>query len=427
MKDLKELWQSISKEKWSESRPKLMAISLLLAIITWASVVLSGDSTYTADIRDIPISIPVTGASYQALGLEVIDDGRVYTANVQVTGSRSVVGALTADSIVITPDFSAVTEAGTYNLLLTAQKKNQLLSYEIVSVNPVSLTLTFGEAVTRKFTVTPQVSGISVEEGFVLQSIVSSPASITISGASDIVARIDRVVAEAELNETLSASRTVPATLHLYDAQGNEIAANSVRMERTEVELTVPVYKEGVMPLEIGFINIPEGFDTSILRYTLSPASIRVASSASNIDALQSRVVGYIDLATFALDGSYSFDVELPSGYANLDGVKEVNVVFNNAGLSSKVVNVTDIRVENVPAGTSITVLSSSIRGVTVFGNEDTVQRLLPTSVVAVVDAGSIMLQQGSYNVPVRFRIPGSDDVWVAGSYSVTIEAKSGQ
>jgi len=427
MKDLKELWQSITKEKLSESRPKMIALSLLLAIATWSSVVLSADSTFTTDIQDIPVTIPLTGASYQALGLEVIDDGRTYTASVQVSGSRSVVGALTADSIVVTPDFSVVTEAGTYNLTLTAQKKNQLMDYEIVSVTPMSLKLTFGEATNRKFAVTPQVTGISVEEGYVLQSIVSSPTNVAISGASDVVSRIDRVVAQAELNEKLTASRTVTATLHLYDAQGNEIPSSSVRMETSEVELTVPVYKEGVMPLEIGFLNIPDGFDASILPYTLSRNSIRVASSEANIAALQSRVVGYIDLANFDADGRYSFDIELPSGWANLDSVKSVDVVFDVSGLASKVITVSDIRVENVPAGTDISVLTDSIRNVTVFGDAAVVQRLLPTSVVAVVDADEIVLQQGSYNVPVHFRIPGVYNVWVTGSYTVTIEAESGQ
>jgi len=257
----------------------------------------------------------------------------------------------------------------------------------------------------------------------------ANPASVNTAQTAQVLefkAPVSSGLTNSQLQLHLTTSPSVTG-VKLMDAQGNEIPTSSVRMETSEVELTVPVYKEGVMPLEIGFLNIPDGFDASILPYTLSRNSIRVASSEANIAALQSRVVGYIDLANFDADGRYSFDIELPSGWANLDSVKSVDVVFDVSGLASKVITVSDIRVENVPAGTDISVLTDSIRNVTVFGDAAVVQRLLPTSVVAVVDADEIVLQQGSYNVPVHFRIPGVYNVWVTGSYTVTIEAESGQ
>ena len=136
--------------------------------------------------------------------------------------------------------------------------------------------------------------------------------------------------------------------------------------------------------------------------------------------SLGNKTVGYIDLANYRFGDTYQFDIVLSSGYINVDSVEAVTVAFDESNLSSKKITVEDIRLNNVPEGIDVTVLTSAINGVTVIGRE--VDSLLPTSVVAEVDASSINIQQGSYSVPVSFQIPSRDDVWVAGNYVVTIE-----
>ena len=188
--------------------------------------------------------------------------------------------------------------------------------------------------------------------------------------------------------------------------------------------MLIPVYKEGDLPLEVGFINIPEGFDTSFLNYSLSPATIRVASTEENIDSLGKRTVGYIDLANYQLGDTYQFDIVLSTGYINVDSIETVTVAFDESNLSSKKITVEDIRLNNVPEGVEVNVATTAINGVTVIGRD--VESLLPSGVVAEVDASTINIKQGSYSVPVSFQIPSRGDVWVAGTYMVTIEVGQG-
>ena len=415
--------QKFQSSKWLTSKPHVMVVSLLLAFVLWAVVVLSVNGTGTRTIDNVVIRIPTTGASYQALGLEVIDDGQTtYTASVTVSGDRAVIGSLNQDSFTVTPVFTSVTQAGTYSLQLQATKANQMQNYTIRSVNPSELSLTFAEVVTENFSISPDVKDLSVADGYVLQTITCTPGSVQISGAESVIEKISKVVAVASIEEELSETTTVNGALRLLDSNGNEIPTTSLRMDTTKAELLIPVYKEGDLALEVGFINMPDGFDTSFLNYSLSPATIRVASTEENINSLGRKIVGYIDLANYSLGDTYQFDIVLSSGYINVDSIEAVTVAFDESNLSSKKISVEDIRVNNVPEGVEVTVVTNVINGVTVIGREGEVESLLPTGVVAEVDASTINVKQGSYTVPVSFQIPSRDDVWVAGDYVVTIE-----
>ena len=415
----------ISRE-WFEKKPRLIAVSLILGIVAWSMVAFSVNSITSRTIEGVKVEMPSAGASFQALGLDVIDSGQEYTCSVTVTGDRSVIGALDAESFTVTPDFTPVTAAGTYTLTLEATKNNQLLDYSIRSVEPYGLILTFGEVETRKFAVTPSATGVSVADGYVLQNIICSPQHVTISGEADQLDEIAKVVAEVAVNRTLSESVTVEAVIRLYNDEGRVLSTDGFRIDADEVELTIPVYKEGTVPLKVAFTNVPEGFDLSLIRYALSPSTLRVAAGEAAISSVTEKVVGYLDMADLKPGVVYSFPVQLSSGFVNLDNVESVTMSVDFTGFSERKISVSDIRVENVPAGYSVKVVTRAIKNVNVVGLEEQVDSLLPASVAAVIDFSALTLNTGSSTVPVSFRIPSANGLWVSGNYTCVIEVTSG-
>ena len=415
----------ISRE-WFEKKPRLIAVSLILGIVAWSMVAFSVNSITSRTIEGVKVEMPSAGASFQALGLDVIDSGQEYTCSVTVTGDRSVIGALDAESFTVTPDFTPVTAAGTYTLTLEATKNNQLLDYSIRSVEPYGLILTFGEVETRKFAVTPSATGVSVADGYVLQNIICSPQHVTISGEADQLDEIAKVVAEVAVNRTLSESVTVEAAIRLYNDEGRVLSTDGFRIDADEVELTIPVYKEGTVPLKVAFTNVPEGFDLSLIRYALSPSTLRVAAGEAAIASVTEKVVGYLDMADLKPGVVYSFPVQLSSGFVNLDNVESVTMSVDFTGFSERKISVSDIRVENVPAGYSVKVVTRAIKNVNVVGLEEQVDSLLPASVAAVIDFSALTLNTGSSTVPVSFRIPSANGLWVSGNYTCVIEVTSG-
>lgn len=420
---MKKDWFKDLFSDWLTNKPKLMILSLVLAIVIWAFVALSVNSISTRTIDNIIVEIPSTGASYQSLGLDLIDSGETeYRASVTVSGDRSIIGSLTSDSITVTPDFSKVTEAGTYTITLNATKNNQLLDYEIKSVDPSRLVLTFDESVMKKFQITPVITGFTLADGYVAQPMVASPANITIVGSRETVDRIRKVTAEGTLTGSLSASASVKGTIHLYDTEDNEISTDLLRMDVESAEVLVPVYREGELQFDIEFTNVPSGFDTTVLRYSLSPSRIRVAYAGGSAAPETVRTVGYVDIATLDLGATYEFEITLPSGYVNLDGADSVSVKFDPEGLDSRKMTVTDIRASNVPEGYDVSILTDRISGVNVIGEEDTLSGLGTGALVAVVDASLLKAENGTQSVPVDIIIPSSSSVWVLGTYTVNVE-----
>ncbi|MDO4565811.1 MAG: CdaR family protein [Oscillospiraceae bacterium] len=399
----------------------LIFFSLALAVVCWAAVVLTVSPETTRAINNIPLTM-ADSSTYAALGLDIIEREEV-RVSVSVRGERSVVGALDASSIIVTPDVSSVSAAGVYEVALNAQKADASADFVIESVNPERISLTFDAALSSKFAVTAEISGLTPAEGLVAETAVVSPTEVTVSGPELEVERVASVAAVVEVNATLSESLRRTVTLVARDENGNDITGGSLRIEPATADVTVPILKRGMLQLDIGFTNVPEGFDTSSLRYTLSHTEIPIAAAAATIDNLRTRTVGYIDLTTFDIDETYVFDIQLSSGTVNIDNITQVSVSFSDDNFGSKLVNVTDIRVENAPSNYEVEVLSQQINSVTVIGRSEDVENVLAGSVVAIVDMNTLGgIESGEFNVPVSFVVTSNSTTWVAGVYSVLVQ-----
>lgn len=402
----------------------LVIFSLVAAVICWAAVVLTISPEATRVIENVPVTITANNSAYTALGLDIIDKSEILV-NVTVSGTRSVVGTLDAGSITVTPNLSSVTAAGSYEVALSATKNNQLQDYRIEAVNPGRVTLRFDVAVSEKMTVTSEVVGLTADDGLIVEKTVMSPSEVTVTGPELEVDSVAAVVARVEVNATLSETLKKTVELVAVDADGNEITSSSLRIDPETTDVTVPILKQGMLPLAIEFSNVPEGFDTSSLRYTMSHTEIPIAASATVIDNLKPKTVGYVDLTAFKIGETYTFDVQLSSGTVNINNVSQVTVSFKGDYISSKKVIVTDIRVENAPSNYNVTVKTKQISAVTVIGMSDDVDNVLAGSVVAIVDMNTLGgVESGEFNVPVSFVVTSNSTSWVAGSYTVVVDVE---
>ena len=89
-------------------------------------------------------------------------------------------------------------------------------------------------------------------------------------------------------------------------------------------------------------------------------------------------VVGHIDMGADNYDcrKAQSFALQLPDGYTNLSNVDIVTASFDTQDYVSKIVNVSDIRVVNVPQGKKITSRTETIYNVELLGPADRIAML---------------------------------------------------
>ncbi len=398
----------------------LLLMSVISAIVMWGYVVVYVSNQHTTTIRDVPINMSYRASVYHSMGLDVIETD-IATVDVQVTGARSVTGDLTANDIIIYPNITDVDGRGTYTLTLTAEPTSSVKNFTINNISHNTVQVRLDKVVTKEFTLEADISSIVVGEDKMADRPTVNPAVLTITGPEYKVNSIKRVVASTIADETLTQSAVLPGQIKLFDENGGIMDNRLLSFDKDTVDITIPIMKELVLPIKVEYINVPHGFDTSVLKMSLSVEKIRLAVPAGGADSLTEFVAGYIDLSTLQTDTPYVIDIKMPVGYRNMDEVKQVNATVSGDGLVERSVNVDEIKILN-DANNSIQVLTQIISNVTVIGHRETVNRLSNGSVIAQIDASRLSAAQGQQTVEVSFIIPSTDKAYVKGVYTATIK-----
>jgi Uncharacterized protein conserved in bacteria len=403
-----------------ENKKIVALFSVIAAIIAWVFVVGIGSSEKTMTVRGVPVQFSYNATVYTSLGLNVVQDREV-VVDVVVEGPRNIIGNLSAEDFIVYPQYASVTGAGTYTLTLNAEKIDALANYRIVSVRSSSIQVQFDKFVVKKFLVETDLSSVQVAEGYIMGTGYTSPSEITLTGPESEMNEVSRVVARVELQGEQTTSAISAVTVELYDRNGNLLPQKHIQFDVQTVEMTVPILKMKELPFSVEFINVPPGFDVSSLNYTFSENSILLAGPENDVNAMESWEVGYIDLQSFQLGGEYTFEIELPPSYANINSVKTVTVLFSSEGLSTRNITVSDIRVINQPENYNIEVQTSRVSSVQFIGPSNELSLLSQTSIVAQIDAAYITIERGQQTVPVQFVIPSTDKVFASGVYTVLV------
>ena len=398
----------------------LMVVSVLIAIFLWGYVVVFVNNEHTTTIYDVPINMQYRQSAYQSQGLDVIEMD-ITTVDVSVTGPRSVTGDLTADDIIIYPAITTIDGAGTYTFLLTSDKTSNISNFTINSYSKDSVTVRLDRLVTKEFPVEVDISSLAVADDCMADRPTTNPSTVQITGPEYKVNTVSRVVAATITTETLSQTSVLPSDVRLYDETGNEVDTKLLSMDVKEIDITIPIMKEVILPVVVDYINVPQGFDTSLLKQTLSMHEIRLAVPASSSSSLTDIVVGYIDLATLELDQKYTFELKLPAGCRSLDEVTQILAEVSSENLSQRVMNVTEIKVIN-DADNAIKVMTKTINNITIIGEKEAVEGLSAGGVIGQIDAATLTAAQGQQTVEVDFVIPSTDKAYVKGVHTVTIK-----
>lgn len=403
-----------------ENKKVVTAISIFVAVVAWVAVTATVSNEKTVTIYNVPVDFDYGSTLYTNLGINVVQDTEV-TVDIVITGPRNVVGGITKEDILVYPQYALVNGAGTYNLSLNAEKLDALADYTITTVRPNTIEVRFDKFVTKKFIIETDLSTVQVAEGYIKGTGYSSPAEVTLSGPEQEINEVSRVVAKVNLQGEQTTSSISTVELELYNKNGDVIQPNHIQFDVQMVEVTVPVLKVKELPMTISFINVPAGFDVASLQYTLSENSILLAGPGEDVDRIEAWEIGYVDLQNFQPGKAYTFEIELPSSYENINNLQEVVVQFSDDNLSTRIISVSDIRVVNAPSDYNIDIQTNRINSVQLVGPKNELSLLSPSGVIAQVNAADITVEKGQQTVQVQFIIPSTDKVFATGTYTVLV------
>ena len=424
-----------------ENNKFLLAISVIIAVISWLTVNISQNSTVTKTITDVTLNITTAGTSIkEELGLDIVSGGTNQKVDVKVSGPNSVISTLTAQDLLVSADLSVVTAAGKYTLELKAERNKAELDnveqntkttgdFVILGVTPSTIEVTFDKV--EKKTFTPKINAVeaTASKGLVigdLSVVDAKHVTIDVSGPAIQLAKIDSIELRADVNEELSTTKNFDAIALLLDKEGAEIPLDAFTLSYETTKITVPVWIEKTVPVEATFVNMPEMFNGTTVPYTLAVPEVSIMGPTEVVTALEKIELEPIDFDSISSESQkFTCALRLPIAVKNVDSIAAVEVTLNLGNVAEKTVVVSAVTGINVPNGIKVE-MAQNIKNVIISGNADVINAINDGLVYAEIDLKDKV--PGEYNILARIKIkdPANNtvnlnNIWQVGSYSVHV------
>ena len=269
--------------------------------------------------------------------------------------------------------------------------------------------------------ITVTTNYLTIADGYILYGTELSKETVTLSGPSTEIDKVETCTAEVTHKGELTDSVTLDTALRFYTKSGSEVKFEYTNLEESSVEVTLEVYKMATLPVSVSFINAPRNFDPSVLVYSLSKQTLNVAGPESQIEKLSTLSVGTIDLSTFALNKVYELPIELPGNIRLLDNISSITVSFDSSKLETKTMNLpaSCVQVVNLPSTYTLTVQTERLMNVTLCGPAGLLDTLVPEQVVIEIDAEDFSVATGEQNIACRLYVPSNGKIFALGSYVI--------
>ena len=146
------------------------AFSLVIAFVFWLVITINQNPERTRVFSNINISVSTEGTAVGDLGLDIISSSSE-TASVKISGPSYVIASLSSSNISVSASVASVTEAGEYELSLSATCIGDS-GVKVLSVSPSKITTVFDYVDTKLYNLEVEAVGAAAVPGL----IVDTPA-----------------------------------------------------------------------------------------------------------------------------------------------------------------------------------------------------------------------------------------------------------
>ncbi|KGX90509.1 hypothetical protein N781_06850 [Pontibacillus halophilus JSM 076056 = DSM 19796] len=321
-------------DRWLKSPWFIRIISLILAVLLYASVALndtasgtnSGSALFSQDtelasINDIPVNLYVDEEKY-------IVRGAPQAVTVTVEGPKSeVMKAIRQRSFSLFIDLREL-ETGSHTVPIKHSGFSNQLS---VYMEPSEADITIEKRLTKKVSVEVDFMNRGrVASGYELGKPSVEPKQIEVTGSESEVSKVALVKAILDVQGISESIQDKEAPVKVYDEQGNEL---NVIAEPATVQVNVPVsYPSKEVSVAVKSEgNLPNGLTLKSLELTEDTVEIYGPSEA--IDAIDSIKDIRVDLSNVKEDGSIKVDLPLPEKVEKVEPSQlEVQVDVEESG-----------------------------------------------------------------------------------------------
>ena len=392
-----------------------IALSALIAFALWVYVITTVNPESEDTFYDIPVSYQ--NDVLQERGLMIVSD--TPTVTLKLKSNRSDLNELNPNNITILVNLAAIQAPGTQMVKYDVSYPANLPSnaFETLSQTPNLLKLKVENKIKRPIPIQIEYIG-SVPEGFIddRENPVMDVSVVEVSGPESSVSQIDRAVIQVDLTDkTDSIVGAFPYVL--CDKDGEPVDAQMVTTNVEEVNLSVKIQRLKEVPLVLNLVD-GGGATKDTCDVELDIDSIWVAGTENKLRDLDQVELGTVNLADLKDEtNTMTFEVLLPEGVNNINGVTEVTATVSFPELSKKKLTISkeQFLAAGVPEGAEVIWVTEAVE-IELRGPKSLIKKIKEKDIVVTMDFSAEEL--GNVNkVPKITFASGYEDV---GTISVS-------
>ncbi len=385
-----------------------MIVSLICSVIMWVYVASVETEEFKQTFRGVRVQLVGETLLRDSKNL-VITDMDTSTVTVEVVGPRRVVGSLDSDQIYAQIDVSKLSRAAytsqQYSVIFPDGTETGSLS--VTRKTPETINFMVSSQTTKSVQVRGSFDG-SIAEGFIAESVVFDPATITLSGPEAYLRNVDYAWVSFG-KENVDSTYEVETGYTLMTADNIPASTTGISFSTDVVTATLPLLT--VKDVSLG-VNLIEGGGATAenTKVTIEPETISLAGDSKLLAGINKINLASIDLTDFTTSFSDTYVIPIDNELRNITGATEAKVTVEIVGLETKNVKVTNISCINVTEGYVADILTKSLN-VTLRGNPESLAQLKDENIRAVADLADMNESVGTYMPKVRIYVDGYTDV----------------
>ncbi len=409
----------------------VMALSLVIAVIFWASVCIGFSPETEVVVENVPVEIEMQNSVPEQYGLKLFGENN-HTVDITISGSKYIIGgrSITAKDFKVTASTALVTSAGTHSLQVKVSKADNSANFTIEDYSNPFISAYFDEYAETQANIEIRVEGDKITpDGYISdENYITERKTVLVGGPALEISQLSKVIATVSVDDPIEKSTAFNARLAAVGKNGNELSFMTFDGEsNATMAVTIPVYKRVTIPVTVGFLGAPTNFVTDPLEFTCSPKTVTVALLQNGAEA-ESLKVGDIDFATLKPGANtYRFKLADVEGVKSLVGEADtvtVRLTVPDSAEGTFDILSNNISISNAPIDRSINFTSSKIRGVTIYGSADEINSLNSDLIKARIDLADIDVKDGTNSVTVPMYIKDSYGCWIYGKYEISFTSQ---
>lgn len=403
-----------------------LIFSIIVAIALWIYVAYVENPTVDEPVAISGIKVELEGEEILRESNLIVTDVDVERLTIYFGGRIRDVSRLSNTNVKAVVDLKDILQytspTGIHSLNYTLVYEESGNSVVVERMSRPVIEVTVERLVTEMIPLSPVFKG-SIADNYMAGELTLSRSSVEVAGTEAAIDKIASATVTLE-GEAVSKTFTREESIVLLDADGNEINMEEEGLSFLNGVSTAMITQNILMvrdiPLVVDIIECSTATDANISR-SITPSTITLSGDPEVLEGLNTINLGTIDLKSFVLSYSETYQIRIPNDAKNLSGITTATVTIEVLGMSTRRISVSNISTRN---GTGeISIITQSL-DVTLRGSEQDINAVLAENVRIVADLSDYANMKGTFTVNATVYVDGFPNVDAVGTYplNVTIE-----